>query len=206
MRYIESPQHGELKVSDRDSVQAILNKVLTIEVEALKETNNMLEPAIFMRALHLLSKTTHIDFYAMDNNLDIANMGAASFIMANKCSTVHSAMTIQYLQATGAPKDHVGFIISRTGENRMLLDIAHLLKLRGNSIILITAARDSSIAALADVIFPVASNKKMEELGNRVFLLGAKFVMDVLFAVLMTHVDYNNAKQKEQWLSKKFYY
>ena len=64
--------------------QAILNKVLTIEVEALKETNNMLEPAIFMRALHLLSKTTHIDFYAMDNNLDIANMGAASFIMANK--------------------------------------------------------------------------------------------------------------------------
>ena len=174
MRYIESPQHGELKVSDRDSVQAILNKVLTIEVEALKETNNMLEPAIF--------------------------------IMANKCSTVHSAMTVQYLQATGAPKDHVGFIISRTGENRMLLDIAHLLKLRGISIILITAARDSSIAALADVIFPVASNKKMEELGNRVFLLGAKFVMDVLFAVLMTHVDYNNAKQKEQWLSKKFYY
>ena len=206
MRYIESPQHGELKVSDRDSVQAILNKVLTIEVEALKETNNMLEPAIFMRALHLLSKTTHIDFYAMDNNLDIANMGAASFIMANKCSTVHSAMTIQYLQATGAPKDHVGFIISRTGENRMLLDIAHLLKLRGNSIILITAARDLWIAALAVVIFPVASNKKMEELGNRVFLLGAKFVMDVLFAVLMTHVDYNNAKQKEQWLSKKFYY
>lgn len=135
-----------------------------------------------------------------------ANMGAASFIMANKCSTVHSAMTVQYLQATGAPKDHVGFIISRTGENRMLLDIAHLLKLRGNSIILITAARDSSIAALADVIFPVASNKKMEELGNRVFLLGAKFVMDVLFAVLMTHVDYSNAKQKEQWLSKKFYY
>lgn len=46
----------------------------------------------------------------------------------------------------------------------------------------------------------------MEELGNRVFLLGAKFVMDVLFAVLMTRVDYNNAKQKEQWLSKKFYY
>ena len=142
----------------------------------------------------------------MDNNLDIANMGAASFIMANKCSTVHSAMTVQYLQATGAPKDHVGFIISRTGENRMLLDIAHLLKLRGISIILITAARDSSIAALADVIFPVEKNKKMEELGNRVFLLGAKFVMDVLFAVLMTHVDYNNAKQKEQWLSKKFYY
>lgn len=67
MRYIESPQHGELKVSDRDSVQAILNKVLTIEVEALKEANNMLEPAIFMRALHLLSKTTHIDFYAMDS-------------------------------------------------------------------------------------------------------------------------------------------
>ena len=64
----------------------------------------MLDPSEFMRALHLLSKTEHVDFYAMDNNLDIANMAASSFIMANKCSTVHSVMTMQYLQATGAPR------------------------------------------------------------------------------------------------------
>ena len=115
-------------------------------------------------------------------------------------------MTMQYLQATGAPKDHVAFFISRTGENRMLLDIAHLLKLRGNSIILLTAAPHSSLASMAEVVFPVATVKSMEELGPRVFLLTAKYVTDILFAVLMTRVDYKNAQQKEQWLNKHFYY
>lgn len=206
MQYMERPHGDELIMTDRDSVHSILDKVTSIEIDALKDTRSMLEPADFVRALAILNKTDHIDFYATDNNLDIANMAASGFIMANKCSTVHLAMTMQYLQATGAPKDHVAFFISRTGENRMLLDVAHLLKMRGNPIILITAVPRSNLANMADVVFPVATVKSMEELGPRVFLMGAKYVTDILFAVLMTRVDFHNAQQKEQWLRKHFYY
>lgn len=88
----------------------------------------------------------------------------------------------------------------------MLLDVAHLLKMRGNPIILITAVPRSNLANMADVVFPVATVKSMEELGPRVFLMGAKYVTDILFAVLMTRVDFHNAQQKEQWLRKHFYY
>lgn len=206
MRYTDRPHGEELAMTDRDSVHSILDKVTSIELDSIKETRGLLEPADFVRALAIINKSDHIDFYAMDNNLDIANMAATGFIMANKCSTVHQAMTMQYLQATGAPKEHVAFFISRTGENRMLLDIAHLLKLRGNPIIVLTASTKSSLASLADVVFPVATVNSMEELGPRVFLLGAKYVMDILFAVLMTRVDFHSAQQKEQWLSKHFYY
>lgn len=206
MRYIERPHGDELVMTDRDSVHSLLDKVTSIELDAIKDTRTMLDPADFVRALALLNKTNHVDFYATDNNINIANMAAAGFIMANKCSTVHAAMTMQYLQATGAPKDHVAFLISRTGENRMLLDIAHLLKMRGNPILLLTAAPQSSLAAMADVVFPVATAKAMEELGPRLFLLTAKYVTDILFAVLMTRVDYKNAQQKDQWLNKHFYF
>ena len=206
LQYVNRPHGAELLMTDRDSVHSILDKVTSIEIDALKDTRSMLDPGEFMRALHLLSKTEHVDFYAMDNNLDIANMAASSFIMANKCSTVHAAMTMQYLQATGAPKEHVGFFISRTGENRMLLDIARLLKLRGNPILLITASPESTLASLADSVFRVATVKRMEELGPRVFLLGAKYVTDILFALLMTRVDYRNTQQKEEWLSQHFHY
>lgn len=206
MKYLEQPYGVELSVTNQDSVHSILDKVTRLEINALQETYQMLDAKEFVRAFAILQKTQHIDFYAMDNNLDIANMAASSFIMANKCSTVHTAMTMQYLQATGAPKEHVGFFISRTGENRMLIDIAHLLKLRGNPFLLITANQESTLASLADVVFPVASVKSMEELGPRVFLMGAKYVTDVLFAVLMTRVDFRNAQEKEIWLSKHFHY
>lgn len=172
MKYLEQPYGVELSVTNQDSVHSILDKVTRLEIDALQETYQMLDAKEFVRAFAILQKTQHIDFYAMDNNLDIANMAASSFIMANKCSTVHTAMTMQYLQATGAPKEHVGFFISRTGENRMLIDIAHLLKLRGNPFLLITANQESTLASLADVVFPVASVKSMEELGPRVFLMG----------------------------------
>lgn len=206
MKYLEQPYGVELSVTNQDSVHSILDKVTRLEIDALQETYQMLDAKEFVRAFAILQKTQHIDFYAMDNNLDIANMAASSFIMANKCSTVHTAMTMQYLQATGALKEHVGFFISRTGENRMLIDIAHLLKLRGNPFLLITANQESTLASLADVVFPVASVKSMEELGPRVFLMGAKYVTDVLFAVLMTRVDFRNAQEKEIWLSKHFHY
>lgn len=206
MKYLEQPYGVELSMTNQDSVHSILDKVTRLEIDALQETYQMLDAKEFVRAFAILQKTQHIDFYAMDNNLDIANMAASSFIMANKCSTVHTAMTMQYLQATGAPKEHVGFFISRTGENRMLIDIAHLLKLRGNLFLLITANQESTLASLADVVFPVASVKSMEELGPRVFLMGAKYVTDVLFAVLMTRVDFRNAQEKEIWLSKHFHY
>lgn len=206
MKYLEQPYGVELSMTNQDSVHSILDKVTRLEIDALQETYQMLDAKEFVRAFAILQKTQHIDFYAMDNNLDIANMAASSFIMANKCSTVHTAMTMQYLQATGAPKEHVGFFISRTGENRMLIDIAHLLKLRGNPFLLITANQESTLASLADVVFPVASVKSMEELGPRVFLMGAKYVTDVLFAVLMTRVDFRNAQEKEIWLSKHFHY
>ncbi len=206
MQWVERPYGKDAGMSIKDTIPAILEKVTSIETDALHETHALLEPSIFARALRIFGQSDHVDFYAMDHNLEIARLAASGFIMANKCPTVHSAMTLQYLLATGAPKDHIGFFISRTGENRMLLDIARLLKMRGNPILLITAAPKSTFASFADVVFPVASVNRMEELGPRVFLLGAKYVTDILFAVLMTRVDYQSSLQKEKWLNKHFHY
>ena len=206
MKYIERPYDAELAMTDQDSVRSVFEKVTHLEMNAIQETYHRLDPADFARAFAILSKAEHIDFYAMDQNLDIANLSASGFVMANKCSSVHYSMATQYLQATGTPKGHVGFFISRTGENRMLIDICHVLHLRKTPILLITESKRSTMAGLSDVVFPVASVKLMEELGPRVFLMGAKYVMDILFAVLMTRVDYRSAKSKEKWLGENFRY
>ena len=206
MERIRNLQVTDFSMTDRDTVQSLMDKVTGLEVEALRSTRGMLDAAQFMRALALLSKAQHIDFYAMDENLNIAQMAASGFLMANKGTTVHPAMTMQYLSAAGMQKGHVSFFISRTGENRMLIDIAHLLRLRSVPRLLITSAPSSTLASLADVTFPVATVNTMEKLGPRIFLLGAKYVTDLLFAVLMTRLDFSDAKKKEQWLNGHFHY
>lgn len=206
MERIRNPQVTDFSMTDRDTVQSLMDKVTGLEVEALRSTRGMLDAAQFMRALAMLSKAQHIDFYAMDENLNIAQMAASGFLMASKGTTVYPAMTMQYLSASGMQKGHVGFFISRTGENRMLIDIAHLLRLRSVPRLLITSAPSSTLASLADVTFPVATVDTMEKLGPRIFLLGAKYVTDLLFAVLMTRLDFSDAKKKEQWLNGHFHY
>lgn len=206
MERIRNPQVTDFSMTDRDTVQSLMDKVTGLEVEALRSTRGMLDAAQFMRALAMLSKAQHIDFYAMDENLNIVQMAASGFLMANKGTTVHPAMTMQYLSAAGMQKGHVSFFISRTGENRMLIDIAHLLRLRSVPRLLITSAPSSTLASLADVTFPVATVDTMEKLGPRIFLLGAKYVTDLLFAVLMTRLDFSDAKKKEQWLNGHFHY
>ena len=149
MERIRNPQVTDFSMTDRDTVQSLMDKVTGLEVEALRSTRGMLDAAQFMRALAMLSKAQHIDFYAMDENLNIAQMAASGFLMANKGTTVHPAMTMQYLSAAGMQKGHVGFFISRTGENRMLIDIAHLLRLRSVPRLLITSAPSSTLSLIS---------------------------------------------------------
>lgn len=205
MQYMSQPREDNT-LSDRDSVQTLIEKVTSLEISALKDTHKILDPAAVVMALHEINKAEHIDFYAMDDNINIANMAASSFVMAEKLSTVINTMPHQYSQAASSPANHLGFIISRTGENRMLIDIARMLKVRGTKILLLTSEPDSTLGKLADRVLPVAGVKKLEELGPRIFLMGAKYVIDILFACLMTRVNFANAKQKESWLTNTFYY
>lgn len=189
-------------IKPQDSIATIIEKVAQIEISALKETQEKIKVTPFVRAINYLSQAEHIDFYAMNNNLNIARMAAESFIMAEKYSSIHSSLSTQYLQAYIAPKNHVAFFISRTGENKLLIEIAKVLQERQSTIFLITAAPKSTLANLSKVVFETATSDKIEELGPRVFLTGAKYVIDVLFALLMVRLDEVKSRRKDEWLKK----
>ena len=94
-------------------------------------------------------------------------------------------------------------MISRTGENRRLLEIAEILKQRETKILLLTAVPDSSIARLADEVLAVATETEFNELGSMVFLAGAKYMVDILFSVLMAR-HYDTTLMKNEFYEKVF--
>lgn len=200
---------GESYLTDNDNIPIILDKIMYMGINALKESHDILEPSILARAMHLFSKTEHIDFYALGANVYPIQMMTDSFAMAGKSSSVHESMTTQYLQAYNAPKNHLGFFISRTGENRLLLEIAKCLHEKGNAILLITAQPKSSLGELADVVIPAVTSDRMNEGGSRIFLLSTIYIMYVLWAALLSKDGAKNLFRKEAreaWLNKHFHY
>lgn len=196
----------EKNITSADDVNMIIEKVKNIELRAIKNTQEKINPSQFIRAMNYIKSADYIDFYAMNNNLVIANLAAESFIVAHKYSSVHSSISSQYLNALNSPKNHLAFLISRTGENRMLIDIAKVLDKKSVPIVLITSDKNSTLTNFSKVIFTVETAEEMEELGPRVFLTGAKYVIDVLYALLMTRIDYSGSKIKTEWLQKNFFY
>lgn len=194
---------GPNTISNRDTILSILDKITRIELEAIAETRNDVDSGQIMRAAQLLDHAEHIDFYAMDNNLHIAELACYCFLHAGKLSTVTLSTSAQYVQALASQKGHLAFIISRTGENSKLIEIASIARQRQNKIILLTAVRDSSLAKLADETLWVASEKNFNKLGTMVFLTGAKFMMDVLFSVLFAK-HYDSTLNRNEIFEKMF--
>jgi len=193
-------------ITNKDSINDIIEKVVGIEIAALKETHDKIKIDEFIRAANYLSKAEYIDIYAMNINLNLARMAAESFIVAGKYCSVPISIATQYLQVYKVPKNHLALLISRTGENNFLIDIAKVLNEQQVPIFLITASAKSTLGKLSKVVFETATTDKMEELGPRVFLTGAKYVIDVLFALLMARIDYFEAKRKDEWLKDYLQY
>ena len=139
-------------ITGRETVPEVMEKVLLMGSNALQETHEGLDQADVNRALHHLRHAGHIGFYAMGDNMNLARIAASNFIMVGKYVSVHDSLSLQFLEAYAPPKEHVGMILSRTGENHLLKKIAGRLSDNGNPVICITAAPKSTLAGLASTV------------------------------------------------------
>ena len=205
LQYVNQPQKYE-GFNSRDTVRMIMDKVTHMEVNALKDTHAGLQPVLVVKAVEAIKAAGHLDFYATDDNYNIANLAASSFIMVDKSYSLTASVGQMYMMAASAPRGHLSIFISRTGENRMLVDMARTIRSKGGKILLITSETDTTLGGLADIMLPVASVKKLEELGPRIFLAGAKYVVDVLFASLVAQKGLKDVSQRDNWLKLHFQY
>ena len=205
LQYVNQPQKYE-GLNSRDTVRMIMDKVTHMEVNALKDTHAGLQPVLVVKAIEAIKAAGHLDFYATDDNYNIANLAASSLLMVDKSYSLTASVGQMYMMAASAPRSHLSIFISRTGENRMLVDMARTIRSKGGKILLITSETDTTLGGLADIMLPVASVKKLEELGPRIFLAGAKYVVDVLFASLVAQKGLKDVSQRDNWLKLHFQY
>ena len=191
-------------ILEQDNINSIMDKVREININAINEAYNSLNPALLSRTVKLFNEADYIDFYTIDDWRDFANRTAESFTIVDKFYTINSSMPLQYLQAYKTPKKHLAFFINPSGENRLLIDIAKLLKRQLVPSILITANPNSTLASLVTEYFTVHIGDNVEELGPLVFLTSAKYVADTLLAILIAQTDYQGAKERDIWLNKNY--
>lgn len=176
---------GKRPIGPEDNVSSLVNKVAGLEIEAVEETRNELAMEKIMRIAEKIQVARQLDFYAFDNNVRLAQLACCHFMQLGKTAVVDSSTNFQYAQALSSDEGHVALLLSRTGENKRLVRIAGTLRERGAYAILFTPELDSALAGLCDETVYVAGDRAYLEMGYFIYSSGVKYVMDLLFSILM---------------------
>ena len=163
-----------------------MRKIAAIEVEAIEETKNELDKDTLTRIANRMLHASVIDFYAYDQNADIALMAMFNLLQIGRPAMLHTAMNSQIAQAQYSDKTHLAIIISRTGENRRLIRTAKILHERHVPIVLLSISKDAPLARYADDFLYVANTIEYLDFGGTVFSVGVRFVCDVLFSIILS--------------------
>ena len=170
-------------MSERENVVTMVRKATQVQKQAIEETKKELSYSQLVKVGRMIAEASCVDFYVYDMNVYLADYGCSLFFHAGKVANVHSATNIQGLHAAMPADGHIAIVISHTGRNERLAEIAGLLRKGGTKVIVISAVRDGIIAKQADEFLYGAGSGKVEEFWSSMFFASGKYLLDILYGM-----------------------
>lgn len=202
------PQEDTREIRRKDSLASIVNSLASIEKKILDDTRRDISYEQLARVIRFFEECRYVDFYATDFNISIANYGENQMFHAGKIANLFSSVNIQQLMSLNQQEGHLAVIISSTGENRLLREVARNLKRTKTKSILITAAEKSSLAGICDETLLATSSFQVEKYKTVMFSASAKYLIDIIFCCLFSkHFDavmglneaYQSVRKDNMW-------
>lgn len=173
-------------IKDDDDATTIAMKISSLEIESIEETRNEMTVAQLNRTAGYLDRARIIDIYAFDVNRQIAEITAYDFQQIQKTVITRPAVESQYLQAMNAGSGHVAILLSRTGENRHLINIARILRKKKIRMLLFSTRKQSTLAEICDEFLYVANVEESLDMGGLIYGIGVRYYLDVFFSIILS--------------------
>lgn len=179
---------GAVQLSERENMVTLLQKISDSYNHALETTHKELSLSQLLRIQKLLLKNLYIDFYAYDTNIHLARYASSQFFHAGKIAAAYSETDVQVLSTLTAPPGHLAILISHTGENLKLIELARLLRRNGTKMIIITSKKETTLGKIADEFLyaprPVTIGEvETDRLAIPTFFTATKYLLDLMFSI-----------------------
>lgn len=184
LKYHDTPEkEEEISISEKESVVTMLRKVEETYKRAIQETKDMLSLEQMMRIRKLVRQAEYIDFYVYDANVALAMYARNLLFHSGKVANVYSETNIQELNALVSREKHLAIIISRTGENARLVEVAKTLKRSKTKTIIITCGKERTLGKMGDERLYTMARAAVDDFGTVLFSTGVKYLLDVIFGM-----------------------
>lgn len=171
------------EIEEKENVVTVMRKVTDMERRAIRETGEALSFEKIKRVKNIIDRCEMLDFYAYDLNVNIAQYASSQFLYAGKKSTVYTATNMRMFNALLSNEKNAAIVISQTGENSRLVELAKILRKNGAKVIVITQNSESSLGKVADEYIYAATTKDIEAFSNQSFFSSVKYILDILWGL-----------------------
>lgn len=176
-------ESSAVQLPERENMVSLLQKVSDVQDQALEATRKALSLSQLLRIQRLLLDHPYIDFYAYDTNLQLARYASSLFFHAWKTAATYSESNIQVLSTLSVQSGHLAILISHTGENSRLIELARLLRRGGTKTVVITSGKDTALGRMADEFLFAPTAQGMDRMWTSTFFTAAKFLLDLMYAM-----------------------
>ena len=175
-------------LSERENMVTLLQKVGEVQTQALEDTRKALSLTQLLRIQRLLLEHPYVDFYAYDTNIHMARYACSQFFHAGKIAAVYSETDIQVLNTLIVPEGHLAVLISHTGENFKLIELARLLRRNKTKTIIITSGKETTLGKMADEFLyaprpDTVGEVETDKLSIPTFFTATKYLLDLMFSI-----------------------
>ncbi|MGQ9631646.1 MAG: MurR/RpiR family transcriptional regulator [bacterium] len=183
-RYI----HEEIKRGD--SASAIAEKVFQGNIQAIRDTLDILDRGEFERAIDAIRKAHHVDFYGVGTSGFVALDAQNKFLRIKIPSRAFIDPHSQAMSAALLDKGDVAVGISHSGSTKDIVDALSIAKSAGATTICITNYTHSPIIKVADIKLYTASRETTFRSGAITSRIAQLSIIDALFlGVAMSRYD-----------------
>ncbi len=163
------------------SGQQAYEALLQTHLDALRQTNALLDPAQMEKIAERMMKARMIFFFGIGDSMLTAEEAAYKFMrITPKVRTLHDPHK-QAVEASMLTKDDLIFFVSYSGASKDNVYVARIAKRAGAGIVVITRFLKSPLTSYADEVLICGSDEGPLEGGSMGAKLSQLHIIDVLF-------------------------
>lgn len=172
-------------ITEKSSYQDILDTLPKLYDKAITDTRMCMDKNVMIRIFNRIKAAARIDIYGSGISFILAQSAAFKFATLGMECDAHESVNAHYLSAAKKKKS-VSFVITFTGANRSMTDVARYLKLTTDTYVVgIVGRHHDDIQKWCDEIVEIPSRDSLLSLKVVTSFTATTYVLDIFFSMYL---------------------
>lgn len=181
--YVVKNQYQNYTVNKSTMTKEVIEIVENLYHYVLEETKQMLSKETLVRITNYMLQAKKIDFYASDINYSRIQSMCLKLSTLNIQAQAYNALNETYINSVN-PKECLSFVVSHSGKNQSMIDIAYRLRKRNITTIALTGNSDPSLSLVCNESLLLFSND--DSLHSIQYGVSLEYLLDILYTCMLT--------------------